>query len=111
MQANYAGTSTEHVIWSHFRRISTSDSSFLLPSCSWTNGLYRSTLHRVVNHTGQERYSVPFFFEPNFTARVECLPCCCSGDRPAAYPPTTAGQHLLDKYAATHAGYTGPTKV
>jgi isopenicillin N synthase-like dioxygenase len=54
---------------------------------------------------GRERYSVPFFFEPNFDTRVECLPCCCSEDRPAAYPPTTAGEHLLSKYAATHAGY------
>jgi isopenicillin N synthase-like dioxygenase len=59
----------------------------------------------VVNTTGQERYSIAFFFEPNFDARVECLPCCCTPERSAAYPPTTAGQHLLDKYAATHAGY------
>eukprot|EP00775_Hariotina_reticulata_P010233 gene10233-10393_t len=71
----------------------------------WTNGLFKSTLHRVINTTGKERYSVPFFFEPNFDTRVECLPCCCSADRPAAYPPTTAGEHLLSKYAATHAGY------
>lgn len=36
---------------------------------------------------------------------VQVLPCCVSKDRPAAYPPTTAGEHLLSKYAATHAGY------
>lgn len=72
----------------------------------WTNGLYRSTLHRVVTTTGKERYSIPFFFEPNFNAVVECLPCCVSAERPAAYPPTTSGRHLLDKYAATHAGYS-----
>lgn len=53
---------------------------------------------------------MPFFFEPRFDARVECLPCCCSPERPAAYPPTTAGEHLLAKYAQTHAGYTGPTQ-
>ncbi|GFH20353.1 oxygenase-like protein [Haematococcus lacustris] len=65
----------------------------------WTNGRYRSTLHR-------ERYSLAAFLDPNFDARVECLPQCCSADRPARYPPTTAGQHILDKYAATHAGFT-----
>lgn len=40
----------------------------------WTNGLYRSTLHRVVNRHGGERHSIAFFFEPNFDARVEALP-------------------------------------
>ncbi|GLI63800.1 hypothetical protein VaNZ11_006885 [Volvox africanus] len=76
----------------------------------WTNGRYRSTLHRVINTTGRERYSIAFFFEPNFEAEVEVLPVCCGPDEPPRYPPTTAGQHLLDKYAATHAGYHGPVK-
>lgn len=71
----------------------------------WTNGLFKSTLHRVVNTAGKERYSCAFFFEPNFNTRVECLPCCVSAERPAGYPPTTAGEHLLAKYAQTHAGY------
>ncbi len=54
------------------------------------------------------RYSIAFFFEPNFDTLVEALPCCCGPHRPPRYPPTTAGQHLLDKYAQTHAGYQAP---
>lgn len=36
----------------------------------WTNGLYKSTLHRVVHRGSSYRVSIPFFFEPNFTANV-----------------------------------------
>lgn len=74
----------------------------------WTNGKFRSTLHRVVNHVGAERYSIAFFFEPSFDALVEVLPQCCSADNSARYAPITAGQHLLNKYAQTHAGFPGP---
>jgi isopenicillin N synthase-like dioxygenase len=36
-----------------------------------TAGLYRSTPHRVQNVTQRDRLSFPFFFDPNFTARIE----------------------------------------
>jgi isopenicillin N synthase-like dioxygenase len=72
----------------------------------WTNGLYRSTMHRVLTNGSRERYSVPFFFEPNFDCQVTCLESCCSEDNPPRYPSTTSGQHLLDKYKQTHADFT-----
>jgi isopenicillin N synthase-like dioxygenase len=34
----------------------------------FTGGRFRATLHRVVNKTGLERYSLPFFYEPNMEA-------------------------------------------
>lgn len=65
----------------------------------WSNGLFRSTLHRVVT-CGGDRHSCAFFFEPTFTTVVEALPQCCSPDNPPRFPPTTSGQHLLDRCAA-----------
>ena len=71
----------------------------------WSNGLFRSTVHRVIQPAnGRERYSVPFFFEPDFDAVVECLDVCLGKDAPK-YPPVTAGQHLLNMYEKTHADF------
>jgi len=67
----------------------------------WTNGIFSSTLHRVINTSGKDRYSLPFFFDPNFDADLTCLATCQGPDRPAKYPPTTGGQHLLDMINAT----------
>jgi len=70
----------------------------------WSNGLFRSTLHRVLS-PGIERYSIPFFLEPNYDCVVECLPTCCSEDNPPKYPPTTSGEYLLSKFKTTHRGF------
>ena len=71
----------------------------------WTNGMFRSTVHRVVTSGEKERYSIPFFCEPDFDTNVECLAVCCSEENPAKYPPTTSGQFLKDKYKETHSDF------
>ncbi|MDB5606003.1 MAG: oxidoreductase [Bradyrhizobium sp.] len=68
----------------------------------WTNDRFRSTVHRVVNASGRERYSVPFFFSGNPDQEVECLPSCLeSGDIPK-YPRTTVEGHLREMYRRTY---------
>lgn len=72
----------------------------------WTNDRCRSTKHRVVNRLGVERYSVPFFYEPNFTCQVQVFPSCLTQDQPVPkYPVTTSGEHLMSKYRQTHADF------
>jgi isopenicillin N synthase-like dioxygenase len=70
----------------------------------WTNDRYRSTLHRVVNVSGRERYSVPFFYVGNCDHVVGCIPTCLApGERPK-YPPTTVEAHLREMYRRTYKG-------
>jgi isopenicillin N synthase-like dioxygenase len=70
----------------------------------WTNGVYKSTVHRVVNRTGKERYSVPLFFSINYDEKVETLPSCVSESNPSKYPPITAGKYVLDRLSLTVPG-------
>jgi isopenicillin N synthase-like dioxygenase len=70
----------------------------------WTNGLYRSTVHRVLNRaSGRSRYSVPYFSNPDFNARVECLPTCTDAAHPPRYAPCSAGQHLKESFELSYA--------
>jgi isopenicillin N synthase-like dioxygenase len=95
----------------------------------WTNGLYHSTVHRVIirnpsatdNYCADEgmptageshfnkgdRYSIPFFYEPYFDTEVRCLDVCCRDNDPR-YPPVTSGEYLLHKYTQTHADFQSP---
>ncbi|CAN8303448.1 unnamed protein product [Cochlearia groenlandica] len=68
----------------------------------WSNGYFKSTLHRVLG-TGQERYSIPFFVEPNHECMVECLPTCKSETNPPKYPPIKCSTYLTQRYKETHA--------
>jgi isopenicillin N synthase-like dioxygenase len=68
----------------------------------WTNGVYRSTPHRVTSPPERDRYSIAFFLEPNPDAVVACLPTCTGPDRPPRWPPIRAAEHLRARLEATY---------
>ena len=69
----------------------------------WTNGRFRSTLHRVRPIAGdRDRYSIALFVDPDSAVEVECIQSCVTASAPARYPVITAGEHLRQKIAASH---------
>lgn len=70
----------------------------------WTNGLYRSNLHRVINAnpTRRDRYSIPFFYSPDYEARIEPVPGTVPPGEQPRFPPCTAGEHLAEMYRKTY---------
>ncbi|MXV90207.1 MAG: isopenicillin N synthase family oxygenase [Acidimicrobiia bacterium] len=68
----------------------------------WSNGRWRSSMHRVVcpADTSTDRLSIPLFFNPSLDALVQCVPTCLApGEQPAE--PIPAGEWIANKIAAT----------
>lgn len=70
----------------------------------WTNDRYISNLHRVINKSGRERYSVPFFFSGNPDYMVECIPECADDARGAKYEPVRVKDWMAGRFIDTYGG-------
>jgi len=64
----------------------------------YTNGLLRSTPHRVINKSGKERFSCPFFFDPHTNAVVQPL----KGTGKPKFSPINFGEFLREELAASY---------
>ena len=76
----------------------------------WTNGLWKSTLHKVIHTAGNYRVSVPVFFEPNYDAKIAPLDVCIKksgGEK--KFGEKIYGEHLMSKVTTNF--YVAPTKA
>ena len=65
-----------------------------------TNGLYKSTTHRVVNPSdaSKERFSIPCFVHAQTAVDLTPLPSCVARTGGVArYPSVTAGEYLMQR--------------
>ena len=63
----------------------------------WTNGRFKATPHRVVNTSGQQRYSVPFFFATNYDVNIKPLDACVPEGTKPRYEEILAGEYLVSR--------------
>ena len=64
----------------------------------YTNGLLHSTPHRVINKSGKERFSCPFFFDPHTNAVVQPL----KGTGKPKFSPINFGEFLREELEASY---------
>ncbi|MDE3026895.1 MAG: isopenicillin N synthase family oxygenase [Paracoccaceae bacterium] len=73
-----------------------------------TNDIYLANMHRVINTSGRERYSIPFFIDADFEAVIAPLPSCVSAENPQRYQPVTCGAHKFGRFVASYAHLQKP---
>ncbi|MGZ3702686.1 MAG: 2OG-Fe(II) oxygenase family protein, partial [Bdellovibrionota bacterium] len=61
-----------------------------------TNGLLKSTTHRVVNpdNSRERRFSMPYFVHPRSEVSLNPLPSCVHTTGGKKYPDLNAGEYL-----------------
>jgi len=67
-----------------------------------SNDCFLSTPHRVVSDPEHHRYSLPFFFDPNFDAIMEPLPQFVTATNTARHGRVVYGEHLSNMLALTY---------
>ena len=75
----------------------------------WTNGLWKSTLHRVanpktLNDASSRRQTLGYFMHPDYDTVIEPIPTCIPTGASAKFAAITAGDHIAEKIRASHEG-------
>jgi isopenicillin N synthase-like dioxygenase len=74
----------------------------------WTNGVFNSTPHRVINKANdRSRYSVAMFFDPNSDANIQCLEQFIEDDGTVRDDPIRYGEYLQERLDRNYPDRTG----
>lgn len=57
----------------------------------------------MINKSGKERYSIPFFYSDNPDYVIDCLPNCRRDGEKAKYPPITVEGAIWGNYKKSYA--------
>ena len=75
----------------------------------WTNGLLKSTPHRVANPNDyrkkKSRYSNVYFFEPDFDVELNCMDGFVSESNPARFKSILYKDYLLENLKSSYNKY------
>jgi isopenicillin N synthase-like dioxygenase len=74
----------------------------------WTNNLFVSTPHRVVNTTPRPRFSVAVFYDPHVNTPIAAIPSCVPVGTAPRWPATTCGDYILSRFGAAFAYRKAP---
>ena len=64
----------------------------------WTNNYFKSTVHRAINLSGRQRYSIPFFYGPNSKMIIRTIPTCLKDGADEIFEPIEAGQYIKSRF-------------
>ena len=66
----------------------------------WTNNVFKSVQHRVINRQECERYSMVLAWDPNFDTLIDPSVFCSEGEK-SLYPPIQCGDYVLSRFDAS----------
>ena len=77
----------------------------------WSNDRYKAALHRVTTNAENDRYSVPYFFNPSYETDYAPLPSTIDSKNPARYWPINWREFRSLRAAGDYADYGDEVQI